>query len=792
MRALALLLLPFLATPATARDTWSTPHPGVRLLDRTTNRPWHVTALVVDLCHSGVSVRATARNEKRRTASSFGELVGAEAVVNADFFSYDTYDPTGLAMHDGNRWHADMAGSGDLLFGDDSAWLSLPGRVADPPAWAREAVGGRPTIVDGGEVPREFNRGDCAQRHPRTAAGLSKDRRTLILAVVDGRSGSSVGATCAELGGLMRELGAWRAMNLDGGGSSTMWVRGRGVVNRPSDGSQRVVANHLAILAGGDSVPGSCDFSEQEPVDQASQVDAPGTTDVNGDGLADACARGYRGVDCHLADGNGGFGARWRLEDLGNEAGCDGPGCWATIRTGDVNGDGFADVCARKADGFRCWPGGAGGFGAAIAGPPLTNASGWNKPEYYTTLRVADVTGDGLDDVCARAAAGWRCWPATGQGFGASFDGPELSDAGGWDAPARYGTIRTGDLDGDGRADVCARGGNGVKCWRGTGAGFTNAVDGPDWTDAAGYADVAYWSTFRFADVSGDGRADVCIRSASDVRCAISNGNGFGGAAAAGAALADDSGWRDHGNYGTIRLGDVDGNGTQDLCARANARVYCWLSDGARPFARRIDGPELADGSGWGHFRFHGTIRLADVNGDGRDDLCARSSAGLRCWLSAGNGFGAAIAGPNWADDEGWDALQYYSTFRLGTPRVPDPVEPPPPPPDPDAAVPPPVPDAAMASPDAGPPPDGAPSPDAGTDDAAFRPEPPDPFDAAFDTDGAFFPDGAPPPDDRADFGEPDSRAAAHHDGGCQSAPAGAPLWLLPLALPWRRKRASR
>jgi hypothetical protein len=92
-----------------------------------------------------------------------------------------------------------------------------------------------------------------AERHPRTAAGVSRDGRTLLLLVVDGRQPEwSVGATLPELGQMMLDAGAWNAVNLDGGGSTAIWHREPGaaagrVLNRPSDGHVRPVANHLGV-----------------------------------------------------------------------------------------------------------------------------------------------------------------------------------------------------------------------------------------------------------------------------------------------------------------------------------------------------------------------------------------------------------------------------------------------------------------------------------------------------------------------------------------------------------------
>jgi hypothetical protein len=93
-----------------------------------------------------------------------------------------------------------------------------------------------------------FFRTFVAGRQPRTLAGVRPDG-TLLLVTVDGRlPGWSVGMTLPEAARLMRSLGAHDALNLDGGGSSTMTVRGE-VVNRPSDRvGERPVSNGLFVL----------------------------------------------------------------------------------------------------------------------------------------------------------------------------------------------------------------------------------------------------------------------------------------------------------------------------------------------------------------------------------------------------------------------------------------------------------------------------------------------------------------------------------------------------------------
>lgn len=93
---------------------------------------------------------------------------------------------------------------------------------------------------------------DDREMHPRTAIGIDRDTATLLLLAVDGRSSVSRGYTMVELAEKMIDLGADEALNLDGGGSTTMVAKPSGakrlgVVNTPSDGFERKVANAISI-----------------------------------------------------------------------------------------------------------------------------------------------------------------------------------------------------------------------------------------------------------------------------------------------------------------------------------------------------------------------------------------------------------------------------------------------------------------------------------------------------------------------------------------------------------------
>lgn len=116
-----------------------------------------------------------------------------------------------------------------------------------------EIVSGNPKNVGGGvNLQSEAERGDASDRHPRTGIGISEDGNTIIMMVVDGR-GASKGVTTGMLGDLMLRAGAYEAVNLDGGGSSTLYTAALGVRNNTSDGNERSVGNGIFAVYNGDA-----------------------------------------------------------------------------------------------------------------------------------------------------------------------------------------------------------------------------------------------------------------------------------------------------------------------------------------------------------------------------------------------------------------------------------------------------------------------------------------------------------------------------------------------------------
>ena len=183
-----------------------------------------------------------------RQPSEIAKTLNLDLAVNAVFFSHLARDgdahhyfagepAKGMnpVMADGKFMTTAHAGLALMIDGKDHATI---GTVPNPPPpGATLIVGGSDQVLTAGKITA----GEDA-RAPRTSAGVTADGKTLILLVVDGRRDDwSAGFTLKELAAEMKAQGCQDAINLDGGGSSTMVRKlpnGRfKVINTPSDGA---------------------------------------------------------------------------------------------------------------------------------------------------------------------------------------------------------------------------------------------------------------------------------------------------------------------------------------------------------------------------------------------------------------------------------------------------------------------------------------------------------------------------------------------------------------------------
>ena len=198
------------------------------------------------------------------------EFVSAEPAVNDTMWLRVTLKDSTMSTGSGNN---PIPVNGLVLSGHGTAgnYLSQHVFISDTigvllellPDEGRlwQLVGGTPRIIRNGSKSIEYvqegvNASFASDRHPRTAVGINADSSRIFYFVVDGRqSGYSVGMSLYELADYMLEWGVFQGVNLDGGGSSTMVVRGE-VINSPSDAAgERSVANALMIVSSAPTGP---------------------------------------------------------------------------------------------------------------------------------------------------------------------------------------------------------------------------------------------------------------------------------------------------------------------------------------------------------------------------------------------------------------------------------------------------------------------------------------------------------------------------------------------------------
>jgi exopolysaccharide biosynthesis protein len=117
---------------------------------------------------------------------------------------------------------------------------------------AKHVITGNGLVLDDGRPPASFA-SNLVARHPRTVVGIDRTGTKLTIFTLDGRLPNiSAGMTGAELAAEMQRLGCWDAINLDGGGSTTLLMRDPQtkkltLINQPSDGNERAVSDAIGV-----------------------------------------------------------------------------------------------------------------------------------------------------------------------------------------------------------------------------------------------------------------------------------------------------------------------------------------------------------------------------------------------------------------------------------------------------------------------------------------------------------------------------------------------------------------
>jgi len=230
----------------------------------------------VDLTADDIDIATTPRILLGRRTTDFRYSVGAAVAINGGGWtttnSEPFVDPSGLSASQGDIYSNEDPGMTLFVSEQNEANLyTRPNRIWD-------AVTGFTKLIENGNIysgiincnPALSCTGDCVGRgyctiRARTSIGLTDNNEELIMVVVDEGISSSAGASVLDMANIMKECGADNAVNMDGGGSSTLAVdpdnnirNGDELLNHPSDSTgERSVANHLAICIGDCTIPSS-------------------------------------------------------------------------------------------------------------------------------------------------------------------------------------------------------------------------------------------------------------------------------------------------------------------------------------------------------------------------------------------------------------------------------------------------------------------------------------------------------------------------------------------------------
>jgi hypothetical protein len=267
---------------------WSVREVGVgvelrqRRFEKLFTGPQCLTTLTIAADAKSVRFDVEAPGKLTRT-SAMGKQLGALAAINGGFFEPDA-SPRGLLKLDGKLANPANANQGSIGV-DDKGRLAIEKRAEGDWPQMREALGAGVVLVQDGKVVDHGKR-QRSIRHPRSAIGAKKDG-SLVLLAIDGRAKEAAGTSYEETATILVALGCEFAINLDGGGSTTLWTAGQGVCNFPCDNKtfdhagERAVANALLLFA--------------TPVVEVDDDEAQ----LFGSGFAQRTdGKGLRGVDC--------------------------------------------------------------------------------------------------------------------------------------------------------------------------------------------------------------------------------------------------------------------------------------------------------------------------------------------------------------------------------------------------------------------------------------------------------------------------------------------------------------
>lgn len=412
----------------------------------------------------------------------------------------------------------------------------------------------------------------------------------------------------------------WMGRRWARGGRLAAAVLGLGLaLTAPPPAAAQTPGELVVIADEAQPIPGPGTDPNARPEGQASWSHPPGGSprldlgwhflrlfDIDADGRDDLCGLyglpgGQYAYGCVINNWQGSFAGRIVQAQAFN--GSPNTSIHGTMALVDLDGNGERHLCGRTAEGMKCqhFNRSSRQFDPAVrllAADPsaeFSDANGWNQEAYHATIGFARMSG--RTALCGRGRAGVMCFLRNRGAFNTTpFWAHAFGDGNLWDQPQYFRTLRYVDINGDGHSDVCARGRAGILCsmWQILPSRFLDPVlVSKQYSDAAGWGSEMYYRSIRFADISGDGLADVCGRGTWGLYCGINPSRGgalvpLGGdeMALAQNGMSNGNGWgTPPARLDSIVVVDFDADGRNDVCGlnqpsfRGFPDLYCTHSD---------------------------------------------------------------------------------------------------------------------------------------------------------------------------------------------------------------------
>jgi hypothetical protein len=302
----------------------------------------------------------------------------------------------------------------------------------------------------------------------------------------------------------------------------------------------------------------------------------------------------------------------------------------------------------------------------------LPNHDGWNRPSQYRTIQVADLNGDGKPLLLARAADGLHVyrWDQSTDTFVDISKPPRLfSDAEDGNNPSVYDTIQTADLFGDGKTEVLGRTPKGIEYarWNQQTGQFEAVKQTGIAPDQHGGNQAWLYATIQTGNVSGDGKADLILHTAAGVRWYTMQPDGLFREQAILSALGDQNGYGRPSQYETIQTARLAPGTAVAILGRAADGLHAYRFHDGKWVDAAPTLTELSDGAGFDKPSQYRTIRTGDLTGHHALDVVARTRAGITAWELnyAQLKWVKLSTGPNLTGPV-WDDPSHYETIRLG------------------------------------------------------------------------------------------------------------------------------